>query len=102
MDKLGIQCQFLQLSIRDRAACKQILEEGIAKHGSYYGVICNTGITQDSAFPALSDDNWDAVSQSQGMPLHLHSELLSGTRGYLKFNDFTVTHDLSSYGFTYF
>lgn len=30
-------------------------------HGPYYGVVCNAGITRDGAFPALSDEDWDAV-----------------------------------------
>lgn len=61
MDKVGVQCRLLQFSIRDRAACKQILEEDMAKHGSYYGVICNAGITRDNAFPALTGEDWDEV-----------------------------------------
>ncbi|MCF6318921.1 MAG: SDR family NAD(P)-dependent oxidoreductase, partial [Proteobacteria bacterium] len=61
MDKIGVKCRLLQFSVRDRAACKQILEEDMAKHGSYYGVICNAGITRDNAFPALTGQDWDDV-----------------------------------------
>ncbi len=27
----------------------------------WYGVVSNAGIARDAAFPALSDDDWDAV-----------------------------------------
>ena len=30
-------------------------------NGSYYGVVCNAGITKDSAFPAMEPDDWDSV-----------------------------------------
>jgi len=33
----------------------------IAEHGVYYGVVLNAGITSDNAFPALDDEAWDSV-----------------------------------------
>ena len=30
-------------------------------HGVYYGVVLNAGIARDAAFPAMADDDWDAV-----------------------------------------
>lgn len=38
-----------------------MLEQDIDAHGPWYGVVSNAGITRDAAFPALSDDDWDAV-----------------------------------------
>jgi len=49
----------------ERAACREILEADIERHGAYYGVICNAGLTRDGAFPALSETDWDEV-------LHTH------------------------------
>ena len=33
----------------------------IEQHGCYYGVVCNAGIAQDNAFPAMLDSEWDEV-----------------------------------------
>ena len=35
--------------------------QDIAEYGAYYGVVCNAGISRDGAFPALTEDDWDAV-----------------------------------------
>jgi 3-oxoacyl-[acyl-carrier protein] reductase len=51
----------LQFDVRDRAAARAALEADLAAHGPYYGIVCNAGITRDNAFPALSDEDWDAV-----------------------------------------
>ncbi len=58
---LGSQARLLQFDTADREACTHILEQDIAQHGAYYGVICNAGITRDNAFPALSGEDWDSV-----------------------------------------
>lgn len=58
---LGRQANLLQFDIADRAAAKAALEQDIAAHGAYYGVVCNAGITRDGAFPALTEDDWDSV-----------------------------------------
>jgi 3-oxoacyl-[acyl-carrier protein] reductase len=51
----------LQFDVRDRAAVRAALHSDIEAHGAYYGVVCNAGIARDNAFPALSDEDWDAV-----------------------------------------
>ncbi len=33
----------------------------MAEHGAWYGIISNAGIARDGAFPALGEDDWDAV-----------------------------------------
>ncbi|WP_266181296.1 3-oxoacyl-ACP reductase FabG [Dyella humicola] len=58
---LGRQARVLQFDIADRAACAIALEQDVADHGAYYGVVCNAGLTRDGAFPALSGDDWDQV-----------------------------------------
>lgn len=51
----------LQFDVCDRATCRAALEADVAKHGAYYGIVCNAGISRDNAFPALSDEDWDMV-----------------------------------------
>lgn len=51
----------LQFDVAQRDATRNALEQDIAAHGAYYGVVSNAGITRDAAFPALTDDEWDSV-----------------------------------------
>ena len=51
----------LCFDIGDRAACAAALDADIAAHGPYYGAVYNAGIARDGAFPALTDEDWDAV-----------------------------------------
>ncbi len=55
------KARLLQFDVCDRARCEKIISEDIAAHGAYYGVVLNAGVARDAAFPALSDDDWDAV-----------------------------------------
>lgn len=58
---LGRQARVLSFDVADRAAAAQALEADVAAHGAYYGVVCNAGIARDTAFPAMSSEDWDAV-----------------------------------------
>ena len=58
---LGRNARIVQFDVTDRAACAAALEQDMAQHGAYYGVVCNAGLTRDGAFPALSGDDWDQV-----------------------------------------
>lgn len=51
----------LCFDVCDRENTQKILDEDIEKNGSYYGVVCNAGITADAAFPMMSSDDWDNV-----------------------------------------
>ncbi|MCJ7557922.1 MAG: 3-ketoacyl-ACP reductase FabG2 [Gammaproteobacteria bacterium] len=51
----------VQFDVRDRKATSDALEQEIEKMGPFYGVICNAGICDDAAFPALDGDAWDSV-----------------------------------------
>jgi 3-oxoacyl-[acyl-carrier protein] reductase len=51
----------LQFDVRERAAARAALENDVAEHGPYYGIVCNAGITRDNAFPAMSGEDWDSV-----------------------------------------
>nr|WP_318383452.1 3-ketoacyl-ACP reductase FabG2 [uncultured Enterobacter sp.] len=57
----GGQGRMLSFDVGNRAQCREILEQDMDAHGPWYGVVSNAGITRDAAFPALSDDDWDAV-----------------------------------------
>ena len=57
----GGQCRALQFDIANRAQCRLRLDADIAEHGSYYGAVLNAGIARDNAFPALVDEDWDTV-----------------------------------------
>lgn len=61
IETLGRQARILQFDIADRDACRAVLEADVEAHGAYYGVVCNAGLTRDGAFPALTDEDWDAV-----------------------------------------
>lgn len=58
---LGGRSRILTFDISEREACKEILQADIEEHGAYYGVVLNAGITRDNAFPALSNEDWDQV-----------------------------------------
>ncbi|MBI0159336.1 3-oxoacyl-ACP reductase FabG [Snodgrassella sp. W6238H11] len=57
----GSHSRILTFDISDRQACQEVLLNDIEQHGAYYGVVLNAGITRDNAFPALSNDDWDQV-----------------------------------------
>lgn len=58
---LGRVSRVLQFDVADRAQCAQVLNADVAEHGAYYGVVCNAGTTADTAFPAMSEAQWDGV-----------------------------------------
>lgn len=57
----GGQSRYLQFDVSDREACKETLENDVAQNGAYYGVVCNAGLTRDTPFPAMTEDDWDQV-----------------------------------------
>ena len=57
----GGAARLLAFDVADREAARAVLEADIAAHGAYYGVVLNAGLSRDDAFPALSDEDWDAV-----------------------------------------
>ena len=58
---LGQKVRVLQFDISDREQCQLVLEADIEANEAYYGVVCNAGIAQDNAFPAISGEEWDSV-----------------------------------------
>jgi 3-oxoacyl-[acyl-carrier protein] reductase len=57
----GGSARVLQFDISAREATAEALAADIALHGCYYGVVCNAGVARDTAFPAMSGEEWDQV-----------------------------------------
>ncbi|GIU51881.1 MULTISPECIES: 3-ketoacyl-ACP reductase FabG2 [Shewanella] len=58
---LGVSASLIAFDVADRQAAKAHIEQDIEQHGAYYGVILNAGITKDTAFPAMTEEEWDSV-----------------------------------------
>ncbi len=50
----GGTARVLQFDVRDRAACREVLEVDVVAHG----------VTRDAAFPALTEEDWDIVIET--------------------------------------
>lgn len=57
----GASSRVLQFDVSDRQATRNALEADLADHPAYYGVVLNSGIARDGAFPMLQDEDWDQV-----------------------------------------
>jgi 3-oxoacyl-[acyl-carrier protein] reductase len=57
----GGEGRIVTFDIADRAGCLATIEQDMAAHGAYYGVVLNAGIVRDNAFPAMEDSDWDDV-----------------------------------------
>jgi 3-oxoacyl-[acyl-carrier protein] reductase len=58
---LGGAARVLQFDIAARDETAAALAADIEAHGCYYGVVCNAGVARDTAFPAMSGEEWDQV-----------------------------------------
>lgn len=58
---LGQASHALLFDVNEREKVMQLLEQNVAEHGAFYGVVLNAGLTRDAAFPALTDEDWDEV-----------------------------------------
>ena len=58
---MGREAHVLQFDIGERAQAAASLEQDIAQHSCYYGVVCSAGIIRDNIFPAMSGEDWDRV-----------------------------------------
>ena len=61
LSKLSVSVSCLQFDIADRKQAKAAIEADIEQNGAYYGVILNAGINCDTAFPAMTENEWDSV-----------------------------------------
>jgi len=61
VESADASARLMRFDVCDREATRQAIETDIAEHGAYYAVINNAGVNRDNAFPALSDEDWDEV-----------------------------------------
>jgi len=60
----GGEGMLLPFDVSDRVATRIALEEVVVRDGSYWGVVCNAGVTSDAPFPSLTGEAWDTVIQT--------------------------------------
>ncbi len=53
--------RLIQFDISDRNTCRTVLEQEVEANAAPYGVVLNAGIVRDTAFPAMTDEEWDGV-----------------------------------------
>lgn len=61
VERMGVSARLLQFDIADRDGVASKLTADMEEHGAYYGVVCNAGIHDDYAFPAMPPEAWDRV-----------------------------------------
>lgn len=60
----GLSASALAFDISNREATRAALLADCEQHGAFWGVICNAGIARDASFAGMSEDDWDAVLQT--------------------------------------
>jgi 3-oxoacyl-[acyl-carrier protein] reductase len=61
VESTGGAGRLLTFDLKDRDQCRIVLESDMEANGPYWGVVLNAGIARDAAFPAMTDDEWDSV-----------------------------------------
>jgi 3-oxoacyl-[acyl-carrier protein] reductase len=61
VESTGSAGRLLTFDLKDRDQCRLVLENDMEANGPYWGVVLNAGIARDAAFPAMTDDEWDSV-----------------------------------------
>lgn len=61
VEETGVNGRILQFDVKDRDVCREVISKDIEKYGVYYGVVLNAGIARDNVFPAMEEDEWDDV-----------------------------------------
>lgn len=46
--------RLLSFDVADRQQCREVLEQDMADHGAWYGIVSNAGIARDGAFRRLA------------------------------------------------
>ena len=59
--EIGQNSRILQFDISNREETKRVLLDDIEKNGVYYGIVLNAGIAKDNVLPAMEDNEWDSV-----------------------------------------
>ena len=58
---VGGQARTLGFDVTDRDVARHALESEMRTHGTFWGAVCNAGITADNTFAAMPGDDWDKV-----------------------------------------
>lgn len=61
LDAMGGAGRLIRFDTADRGCCRAALEADLEAHGPYWGAVLNAGINRDTAFPAMEDEDWDRV-----------------------------------------
>lgn len=61
VEETGVNGRILQFDVKDRDVCCEVISKDIEKYGVYYGVVLNAGIARDNVFPAMEENEWDDV-----------------------------------------
>jgi 3-oxoacyl-[acyl-carrier protein] reductase len=61
VEAAGGTARLLPFDVIRREEAARTLADDVARHGPYFGVVCNAGVAADAAFPALSGEAWDLV-----------------------------------------
>jgi len=57
----GGSVELIQFDVSNREECQEKLEQWTEKNGTFWGIICNAGISADDSFPGMSGEYWDKV-----------------------------------------
>lgn len=57
----GMQARCLAFDISNREESEKVLLDDIERNGIYYGIVLNAGIAKDNPFPAMENEEWDSV-----------------------------------------
>ena len=57
----GVKARTLAFDISNREESEKVLLSDIEVNGIYYGIVLNAGIALDNPFPAMENDEWDKV-----------------------------------------
>ena len=61
IESKGVKARSLAFDISNRAEAEKVLLNDIETNGVYYGIVLNAGIAMDNPFPAMEDNEWDKV-----------------------------------------
>ena len=61
IESKGVKARTLAFDISNRAETEKVLLNDIETNGVYYGIVLNAGIAMDNPFPAMEDNEWDKV-----------------------------------------
>ncbi|NVK32102.1 MAG: 3-oxoacyl-ACP reductase FabG [Gammaproteobacteria bacterium] len=81
-ERLGERGIGVKLNVTDRAECEQLVKDITANHGTIEILVNNAGITRDGLLMRMSDDDWDAIINTNLTPIFRLSKLVM--RGMMK------------------